>query len=108
MPRYAWFVLSNVFIALRINLRRRVAPAHAATLHACRAAGPCDGYLTLPLPDPGARSTRKPPDWERLVADAALLQTKLPGAVLVGGTAAAVHARGSRLSRGRVGASEEI
>jgi hypothetical protein len=35
---------------------------------------------------------RKPPDWERLLADAALLQTKLPGAVLVGGTAAAVHA----------------
>src|SRR6476469_765000 len=35
---------------------------------------------------------RKPPDWERLLADAALLQTKLPGAVLVGGTAAALHA----------------
>ncbi len=35
---------------------------------------------------------RKAPDWERLLADAALLQTKLPGAVLVGGTAAAVHA----------------
>jgi hypothetical protein len=34
---------------------------------------------------------RKPPDWERLLADAALLQTKLPGAVLVGGTAAALH-----------------
>lgn len=32
-------------------------------------------------------------DWERLLADAALLQTKIPGAVLVGGTAAAVHAR---------------
>ncbi|MDB6101671.1 MAG: hypothetical protein JWO52_1670 [Gammaproteobacteria bacterium] len=35
---------------------------------------------------------RKPPDWERLLADAALLQTKLPDAVLVGGTAAALHA----------------
>ena len=35
---------------------------------------------------------RKPPDWERLLADAALLQAKLPGAVLVGGTAAAAHA----------------
>jgi hypothetical protein len=35
---------------------------------------------------------RKTPDWERLLADAALLQAKLPGAVLVGGTAAAVHA----------------
>jgi hypothetical protein len=34
----------------------------------------------------------KPPDWEQLLADAALLQTKLPGAVLVGGTAAALHA----------------
>jgi hypothetical protein len=36
--------------------------------------------------------TRKPPEWERLLADAALLQTKIPGAVLVGGTAAALHA----------------
>src|SRR3982750_2908401 len=36
---------------------------------------------------------RQPPGWERLLADAALLQTKLPGAVLVGGTAAAVHAQ---------------
>jgi hypothetical protein len=35
---------------------------------------------------------RKPADWERLLADAALLQTRLPGAVLVGGTAAALHA----------------
>lgn len=32
-------------------------------------------------------------DWERLLAQAAMLQTKIPGAVLVGGTAAAVHAR---------------
>ena len=36
---------------------------------------------------------RKTPDWENLLAHAALLQTKLPGAILVGGTAAAVHAR---------------
>ena len=35
----------------------------------------------------------KTPDWESLLAHAAILQTKLPGAVLVGGTAAAVHAR---------------
>jgi hypothetical protein len=40
---------------------------------------------------------RNAPDWERLLADAALLQTKIPGAVLVGGTAAAVHA-GHRIS----------
>ena len=33
------------------------------------------------------------PDWEVLLAHAATLQTKLPGAVLVGGTAAALHAR---------------
>jgi hypothetical protein len=32
------------------------------------------------------------PDWERLLAQAALLQTRVPGAVLVGGTAAALHA----------------
>lgn len=31
-------------------------------------------------------------DWERLLAQAALLQMKVPGAVLVGGTAAALHA----------------
>jgi hypothetical protein len=36
---------------------------------------------------------RKPADWESLLAHAAMLQTKLPGAVLVGGTAAALHAR---------------
>lgn len=35
----------------------------------------------------------KPADWERLLAQAAMLQAKLPGAVLVGGTAAAFHAR---------------
>lgn len=33
------------------------------------------------------------PDWETLLAHAALLQSKVPGAVLVGGTAAALHAR---------------
>jgi hypothetical protein len=32
------------------------------------------------------------PGWEILLADAATLQTKIPGAVLVGGTAAALHA----------------
>ncbi len=30
----------------------------------------------------------KPPDWESLLAHAAMLQTRVPGAVLVGGTAA--------------------
>ena len=33
------------------------------------------------------------PSWETLLAHAAILQTKIPGAVLVGGTAAAVHAK---------------
>jgi hypothetical protein len=37
------------------------------------------------------------PDWETLLAHAALLQTKIPAAVLVGGTAAALHA-GHRIS----------
>ena len=37
------------------------------------------------------------PDWERLLSAAARLQTIIPGTVLVGGTAAAVHA-GHRLS----------
>jgi hypothetical protein len=36
---------------------------------------------------------RKIPDWEALLAQAAKVQTKVPGAVLVGGTAAALHAR---------------
>jgi hypothetical protein len=36
---------------------------------------------------------RKVPDWETLLAHAALLQAKVPSAVLVGGTAAALHAR---------------
>jgi hypothetical protein len=39
-----------------------------------------------------ARAPRAP-DWETLLAHAAILQTKIPGAVLVGGTAAALHAR---------------
>jgi len=34
----------------------------------------------------------KAPDWETLLAHAAMLQTKVPGAILVGGTAAALHA----------------
>jgi hypothetical protein len=34
----------------------------------------------------------KTADWERLLAQAALLQARLPNAVLVGGTAAALHA----------------
>jgi hypothetical protein len=37
------------------------------------------------------------PDWETLLAHAALLQAKIPAAILVGGTAAAVHA-GHRIS----------
>jgi hypothetical protein len=39
-----------------------------------------------------ARAPRTP-NWETLLAHAAILQTKLPGAVLVGGTAAALHAK---------------
>jgi hypothetical protein len=38
-------------------------------------------------------SWREVPDWETLLAHAAALQTKVPGAILVGGTAAALHAR---------------
>jgi hypothetical protein len=43
--------------------------------------------------------TKEPgiPDWETLLAHAALLQTKIPSAILVGDTAAAVHA-GHRIS----------
>ena len=37
------------------------------------------------------------PNWETLLAHAALLQSKIPAAILVGGTAAAVHA-GHRIS----------
>jgi hypothetical protein len=36
---------------------------------------------------------RQVPDWETLLAHAAGLQTKVPGAILVGGSAAALHAR---------------
>ena len=36
---------------------------------------------------------KKIPEWEKLLAHAAILQTRIPGAVLVGGTAAALHAR---------------
>lgn len=43
-----------------------------------------------------ARTPKLPP-WETLLAHAATLQTKIPGAVLVGGTAAALHA-GHRFS----------
>ena len=46
------------------------------------------------------RRARKPgavPEWEKLLAHAALLQTQIPSAVLVGGTAAALHA-GHRFS----------
>jgi hypothetical protein len=44
------------------------------------------------------RETRPPrrrevPPWETLLAHAATLQLKVPGAILVGGTAAALHAR---------------
>lgn len=39
------------------------------------------------------KTAGKMADWERLLAQAAMLQTKVPGAVLVGETAAAVHAR---------------
>ncbi len=38
-------------------------------------------------------AARRVPDWETLLAHAARLQTQVPGAVLVGGTAAAMHAR---------------
>ena len=38
------------------------------------------------------------PEWERLLAAAARLQRLVPGAVLVGGTAAAAHA-GRRFRR---------
>lgn len=40
---------------------------------------------------------RKSANWEKLLAQAAVLQTKVPGAVLVGGSAAALHA-GHRFS----------
>jgi hypothetical protein len=43
------------------------------------------------------RKRKTAPDWELLLAHAAALQAKVPGAVLVGGTAAALHA-GHRIS----------
>jgi hypothetical protein len=43
------------------------------------------------------RRTSGDANWETLLANAALLQAKVPGAVLVGGTAAALHA-GHRIS----------
>ena len=43
------------------------------------------------------RNAPSVPEWEALLAHAAILQTKIPGAVLVGGSAAALHA-GHRLS----------
>ena len=45
-----------------------------------------------------SRRTAPLPDWERVLSAAARLQEILPGAVLVGGTAAALHAR-HRMSR---------
>jgi hypothetical protein len=46
---------------------------------------------------PRTQPRRDIADWERLLADAAILQAKIPNAVLVGGTAAALHA-GHRFS----------
>ncbi len=43
------------------------------------------------------RETKRSYDWEKLLAHAAMLQAKVPAAVLVGGTAAALHA-GHRIS----------
>ena len=47
---------------------------------------------------PNRTTTRPLPDWERVLSAAAHLQRIVPEAVLVGGTAAAIHA-GHRLSR---------
>jgi len=43
------------------------------------------------------RKVRRSYDWEQLLAHAAILQAKIPSAVLIGGTAAALHA-GHRIS----------
>ena len=54
----------------------------------------------MPRPPSSKRVRRKAtelPQWEKLLAHASLLQTKIPSAVLVGGTAAALHA-GHRFS----------
>lgn len=45
-----------------------------------------------------SKNTAKLPDWELVLSSAARLQGILPGSVLVGGTASAIHA-GHRLSR---------
>jgi hypothetical protein len=45
----------------------------------------------------GVRKASSVPEWEKLLAHAALLQARIPNAVLVGGTAAALHA-GHRFS----------
>lgn len=52
--------------------------------------------MTTRRTKPKSKPNRSP-DWELLLAHAARLQTKVPGAVLVGGTAAALHA-GHRVS----------
>ena len=44
-------------------------------------------------------ASKAPPDWEQVLSSAARLQRLLPEAVLVGGTAAGIHA-GHRASRG--------
>lgn len=41
---------------------------------------------------PVVARTKRLPEWEKLLAHAAALQAKVPSAVLVGGTAAALHA----------------
>jgi hypothetical protein len=41
---------------------------------------------------PGRDKARRFPEWEKLLAHAALLQAHIPNAILVGGTAAALHA----------------
>ena len=46
---------------------------------------------------PHLRSAETPEDWERVIRAAARVQAIVPGAVLVGGTAAAIHA-GHRFS----------
>ncbi len=46
---------------------------------------------------PRLRSAETPEEWERVIRAAARAQTIVPGAVLVGGTAAAIHA-GHRFS----------
>jgi hypothetical protein len=59
-------------------------PKHAPLRHCCR-------ICCATLPRIVAKRSQTP-EWEALLAHAALVQTKVPGAVLVGGTAAALHA----------------